>query len=539
MKKALIIIAAILIVALAGIGIFVVTFDIAPYKGLIVSRLERMTGNKVEIGRLSLRWKNGMLLGIEDFKMQTKPGGNRAMLFSFDRADASIEPASLLMRRMPVSSLDIYNGTALFRDMRSDPVSEITIRKIEAKVNKISAAGEMRFTAKMAVVSAGQNVTLSGAAGGLASGSPFIRDCDIKADLAAVDSNELQKAVPALQRSALELGLAGALTAKIRRLELSNGKISKLSANMVLSRGRIAAALLKAPVENINLSASIEGDSVVVNSFSAELAGGSLTLSGRSDDIFVSPKTALRAALEIPSIKSFVSTALAEKQNMDGNMRVTFDGTMTGLSRSDISKTLAGSGEFYMERGVMANTNILNQTLGSLTLFPGMGDIVKGYVPDPLRQAFANNDTKIEPLRQSYTIENGYVMIPNLNLRTDTFDLRGEAKSSLTGDISGSGVIRFAQGVSDAMLKAAPEMKYITNSQGMVEFPMAFKFGENGFKAIPDMKYIGTKVAVQKAGDVVAGFIQKASEGSADPGTAGISSGKFPKLKDLMKEFAN
>ncbi|MCX5678741.1 MAG: hypothetical protein NTY76_06505 [Candidatus Omnitrophica bacterium] len=535
MKKVLIGISVILIVALAGIGIFVATFDIAPYKGFIISRLERMTGNKVEIGRLSLKWKNGILLGVEDFKMYTKPVGNRTASLTFDSANALVEPAALLMRRVPISSLDIYNGTIRFQDMATEPASDITIRKIEAKINNISDAGAMRFTVKMAPVSADQNMLLSGTAGGFVSGSPFIRDCDIKADLAAIDHNELEKAFPVLQKLGLAPGLAGELAVKIRELEFSKGKISKLSADISLSRGKIVIVSLKAPVDNINLSVSAEGNSATVNSFSAELAEGSLTLSGKSDDIFVLPKTTFRAAVEVRGVKSFISKVLARKQNMDGNMRLTFDGSMSGLSWPDISKTLSGGGEFYLDRGVVMNTNILNQTLGSLTLFPGLSDMARGYVPEPIQQAFANNDTVIEPLRQSYTIEEGYVMMPNLDLRTDTFDLRGEAKSSLTGDISGSGVIRFAQDVSAAMLKAAPEMKYITDSQGIVEFPLSFKIGENGFKAIPDMKYIGTKVAVQKAGDAVAGFIQKASESSADPGSAGISSGKFPKLKDLIK----
>ncbi len=162
------------------------------------------------------------------------------------------------------------------------------------------------------------------------------------------------------------------------------------------------------------------------------------------------------------------------------------------------------------------------------------------YVPVPIQQAFGNDNTVIEPLRQVYAIEGGYAMISDLNFKTDTFEMRGEAKSSFTGDVSGSGIIRFAQSVSAAMLKAAPEMKYITDSQGIVEFPMAFKGGENGFKVIPDLKYVGKKVAVQKAGEIVNDFIQKAVNGHAQPGSPGNSPEepvKAPKLKDLVKSF--
>lgn len=535
MKKISIIIAIILIAASAGIGIFIATFDIAPYKGLIISRLERMTGGKVEIGRLSLKWKDGILLGIGDFRLSKEFGGNGMVTVSFERADALVEPVSLLMRKPRIPSLDIYDGTVRLQNMTADLMSDIVIHDIEAGIKDISADGPARFAVKMAAASAGRNITLSGAAGGFASGSPFLRDCEIETDLAAIDHDELEKAFPALRKAGLERGLAGALTVKIRELELSKGRVSKLSADAALSGGRLTIAPLKAPVENISLSASAEGSGVTIDSFSAELAGGSLTLSGSSDDIFVSPKTAFQATIEVEGIKSFVFTALERKQNMDGNMRITFGGAMTGLSWPDISKTLAGSGEFYLQKGVMTNNNILNQTLGSLTLFPGLDGLVRQYVPAQIQQALTDNDTVIEPLRQSYTIESGYVMIPDLDLRTDTFDLRGEAKSSLTGDISGSGIIRFTQSVSAAMLQAAPQMRYITDSRGIVEFPLAFKIGDEGFKVIPDMKYIGTKVAVQTAGEAVAGFIQKAS---GDPGAAG-GPDKFPKLKDLIKGLQN
>lgn len=539
MKKILIGIAVLLVVALAGIGIFVATFDIAPYKGLIVSQLERMTGNKIEIGRLSLKWKDGLLLGAEDFKMYSGSGENRVVLLSFDRADALVEPASLLVRKVRIPSLDIHGGTARLRNMTGKVASDIVIHKIEAKVNDISADGQARFTANMAVASADRNLSLSGTAGGFTSGSPFVRDCDIKTDLAMIDRNELERAFPDLQKLGVKPTLAGELAVNIRELELSEGKVSKLSADIALSDGKVAVAQLKVPIEKINLSASAEGSSVTVDSFSAELAGGSLNFSGRFDDIFVSPKTAFRTTVAVPDVRSFMAAVLEQGRNINGNVRITFDGSMTGLSWNDISTTLAGSGEFYMERGVVMNNNIMNQTLGSLTLFPGLDTMVRGYVPQPIQQAFSNNDTVIEPLRQPYTIEKGYIMIPGLDLRTDTFDLRGDAKSSLTGDISGSGMIRFAQGVSDGMLKAVPEMQYITDSQGMVEFPITFKIGTDGFKVFPDMKYIGTKIAVQKAGDTVAGFIQKASDSSSGSGSAGISSGKFPKLKDLIKNLKN
>lgn len=606
MKKILFIAAALVILAALGIGILVATFDINRYKGALVSQLESATGNKVEIGHLSLAWKGAILLGIKDFKIYTERDGQKIELFSFERAEASAEPAQLLMGRLYLSSIsvirpnihlirmkdavveirgyrqrsadavpsgearsaakpifgfnigsiDIKDGTVRFQDMMSYLESDIMVRKIEAQISppnipgmnlgaaqilkNISATGAIRFNARMAVASERQNIAISGTLSGFAASSSSIKDCDIEADLAAFDHDELMKALPILAKTGFIPGLGGLLKVKIRALEIADNKVSKLSADLSFTDGKIALSGLKIPVERINLSGTAEGNSVTVKSFSVQIANGSLSGKARIDDIFASPRISLQTTVEVQGVKSFIYSAFAQKQNMDGNMRLTFDGTMTGVSWPEISKTLAGGGVFSLDRGVIDNSNILNQTLSALTLFPGLPDMVKGYVPAPIQQAFGENNTVIRPLRQSYTIESGYVMLPNVNIETDTFDMRGDAKSSLTGDISGSGIMRFAQSVSVAMIKSVPEMKYITDSQGMVEFPMAFKSGENGFKVIPDLKYVGQKVAVQKAGEMVTDFLKKAvKEDSSAPPAQGAApvSGKPPKLKDLITSF--
>ncbi len=588
MKK-LIIIAVVLIFIMAGIGIFIATFDINLYKGLIAAQLDLATGNHVEIGRLSLKWEGRALLGVYDLKIYQKDGADRTVLLSLERADASVELMPLLARRIHISSIslkglhlnidrtkeekveiagydqkapasvaakavnvsaspkfsmnigfvEITDSSIRFRDMMSDPAADIVIRKIKARIDNISGNGPIKFTAKMAVVSPNQNLTLSGSVGGLSSQKPFIRDLDLDTDLAEIDHAELIKSFPSIAKLGLSPGLAGAIKVKLTELEFSEDKISKLSMDASLKGGRIVLSGLKVPVERIDLIVSCKDNNVNVRSFSAEMANGSIAGSGTFKDIFTIMQTTLRVTVEVKGLREFILNALGQKRNMDGNARLTFDGSMTGRTWPEISKTLSGKGDFYLDRGMMMNTNVLNQTLNSLTLFPGLPEMVRGYVPAPIQQAFGNNDTVIEPLRQTFTIEGGYVMIPNLNLRTDTFDMQGDVKTSLTGDVSGNGIIRFGQSVSDAMVKAVPEIKYLTNSQGMVEFPMAFKSGEEGFKVIPDMKYVGKKVAVEKAGQMVTDFLQKASkDGSNSKGAPNAAaSEKAQEIKDLLNSF--
>lgn len=587
MKKKLLITAVVLVFISAGIGAFIATFDINLYKGLIASKIEAATGNHVEIGRLSLKWTGNIVLGVYDLKIYDKDGSDRAVLLSLDRADAAIELLPLMAKHIDVSPLsltglsvsvtrtkekkveisgydrgaasaapaktseavkspgfsvnigatEIKDSVIRYSDADGQAVTDIAIRKIDARIDRISGEKPVKFDVKMAVASQEQNIVVSGTVGGFSSGRPFIRDLKADADLARMDLAELIKSSPFLAKLGLKSALAGKLKIAIRDFELSGDKVSRLSADISLAGGRVILSKLSAPIERIDLSASCEGHDVTVRSFSFDIASGSLTGSGTFKDIFADIKTNLKTTIEVRGIKQFISEALGQTRNMDGNARLTFEGSMSGISWKDISRTLTGKGEFYLDRARMMNTNVLNQTLGSLTLFPGLPEMVRGYVPAPIQQAFGNNDTAIEPLRQAYFIEGGYVMMPEINLKTDTFDMQGEAKTSLNGDVSGNGMMTFAQSVSDAMVKAAPEMKYLTNSQGMVQFPMAFKAGEGGFKVIPDMKYVGKKVAVEKAGQMVTDFLQKNSKEGPGGKPNAATAEKAQEIKDLVNSF--
>jgi len=145
----------------------------------------------------------------------------------------------------------------------------------------------------------------------------------------------------------------------------------------------------------------------------------------------------------------------------------------------------------------------------------------------------------LRPFKQAYQIEGGYIILPDLILQSDYMDMRGAAKMSLTGDLSGNGMIRFSPTVSNAIISTVPQMRAIADPQGLITFPLAFKGGGGTFKIIPDMKYIGQRVAVQAAGDALSGYLQKAA--APDQAAAAqqpAAPAKAPKVKDLLKAFA-
>jgi hypothetical protein len=366
----------------------------------------------------------------------------------------------------------------------------------------------------------------------------------METDLAAFGHSQILKAIPALGKAGLKEGLAGALKVKIRELQMADGKVSNLSGDLKISGGRLILNQVRAPIEDIALDITFEGATITVKSFAARVLNGTIGGTAVIEDYLAMPRTTLTLTAEARGFHEFLATVAAVKQNLDGNARIAFSGTMKGGTWPEMSKTLSGKGTFALDSGIIINANVLDQTVGALTVFPNLVNSMQGNVSQPAQKAFNEAYTVLKPLNQAFTIEGGYIIVPDLILQSEYIDMRGDAKLSLTGDISGSGMIRFASSISGAMIMAVPQMKAIADPQGLVTFPIAFKGGSGAFKVIPDMKYIGRKIAVEAAGDVVSDFLKKAN-GAQAPASGANGAGeaspskKPPKLKDFLKAIAD
>ena len=588
MKKILLVTIAIAVIAAVIIGVFIATFDINTYKAALISQLQAITGCRVEIGRLSLAWKGRIVLGIEGFRMYAAEDGKEISILSFEAAEAGLELMPLVQRKFNVSSISIDSpqiylvrskdgkitfggyhkkaifaatkaigapaalvvnvrfigirgGTIRFVDLMGEEPADITIKRLDADIRNVSLAGPVNFDMKMALASDRQDLAVSGTAGGFLTGKTFLKDFQMEADLAAFGHADIIKALPAIGKTGLKEGLAGVIKAKVRKLQMADGKVSELSGDLIITGGRLVLSQVRVPIEDIELDATAEGTSVTLKSFAGRLVNGVLKGTATIDDFFASPRTTFRLAAEAQGFHKFLTEVAAVKQNLDGNARISLSGTMEGAAWPEMSRTLVGKGEISLDNGMIINANVLGQTVGALTVFPNLVNSLQGSVAAPAKQALVDSYTVLKPLNQSFTIEGGYIMVPDLILQSEYADMRGNAKMSFTGDLSGSGMIRFAAPISGAMLMAVPQMKAITDAEGLVTFPIAFKGGSGTFKVIPDTKYIGKRIAIEAAGDVVSGFLKKATEGNgaAQEGAAqALNSTKPPKIKDVLKALA-
>jgi len=587
MKKVIVILLVLVIGAIAALAVFLATFDLNRYNKAIASQIEAIVGNPVEIGRISLKWNSGILLGIEKFQILVEENGQRVPELFFDHGDMSLEFLPLLRMQLKVSSISVtrlnmhlvrakdgaikvrgyspkttakavaakpsaipavinfsvgsiavQNSAVRFEDFTMEPPSDIVIDSLDADIKNVSLDKPVQFVVKMALLSAKQNLGISGVAGGFTAAPLYIKDLNGEIDLGTIDHAKLVHAIPAAQNAGIREGPSGLLKAKVSELRLANNKIEKLSALVELNDGKIVLSQLNVPVENINLSASAENDKISIRSFSARLANATLNSSADISNLFAVPQTAMRLNAEIPAVKDFLSSVAGGRQYLDGKTTFSFEGTMSGASQESISKTLSGKGTFTLDDGVVVDTNIVKQSLGALAMFPGLVDNMTAYLPPAMKDALGRQYTVLKPIRQSFVIKDGNIALPDLKLETDFAQVIGAANLTLKGELSGKGNIIFSKELSDGMMKVFSQMSYLANQNKEVEFPITFNASGAGVSVMPDLQYIGTKVAVQKGQEMVTDLLKKAMEPKGQPQASQPSAESKPpsSFSDIMKD---
>lgn len=587
MKKIIIILSVLVIICVAGLAIFVATFDINAHRDSIAGSVSDIIGNTVEIDHLSLAWRGQVVMGADGFRVLAKDG---AVAMSVDHADAALEVMPLLQRRVKISSIAVFRpkisivreksgsmrisgidikqpatqtgqaaagqpalpvsdlkiksikireGAVDILDLAADPASEISIKELNADINNVSMNGPVDFSISGALAGDSRNFEIQGRSGGFMTGDIYVKDLAARLDLNSLSKDAFFKAFPSLSSAGLNQPPAGELKAAVKELNLSAGKPPNISADADFTGGRLLVRQIPAPIEDIAASLSMEGETLSIKSFSARLANGTVFAKARADNVFTVPETTLESTIKVKGLSAFIQSVTGTKQNIDGNLELSFEGSMTGAVQLEIQNSLSGKGALSLEEGVIVDTNIIADSLGAMTLFPGLLDSLYGLVPPEVKRSFGERYTVLKPMSRSFTVEKGYIVVPDLVFETDLGDMRGTGTMSFTGDLTMKGFVELSESISRAIEKAVSQMQSLRNSRKRIEFPVTVKSGSDGFRVIPDLKYIATKVAFQKGEEMVSGFLDKASgqTQTTPSGQAAGEQGQPSALNDMMKNI--
>jgi uncharacterized protein involved in outer membrane biogenesis len=111
--KAVKIVAGVLALLVAGVAVFLLTFDVSQYKGLIQDQAKAATGRDVTIGDIKLSVSLTPAIVISDVTLANAPWGSKPVMVSAKRIEASTQLLPLLQGDIKISGLKLMDAEVL------------------------------------------------------------------------------------------------------------------------------------------------------------------------------------------------------------------------------------------------------------------------------------------------------------------------------------------------------------------------------------------------------------------------------------------
>ncbi len=337
MKKFLIVMAVLFLCVVAGLGIFIATFDANRYGSVVVRKASEALGRPVHLGRLSLVWKNGIALRLEDLIVYADAEKTSKAL-SLKEASAVVRLLPLLHKEVQIASISIFkpfihlvknsdgsvqvegiktpmagpattgqsapsdartpgllsvgsftveDGELRFEDRSVSAPISLSVRDLDVKVKNFSLTRPFSFNVAASVFppeagSAKQNIHITGTLLlPSATKKGFVEKVTLQTGLADLDLRELAKAVPVVRSAGLEGNLGGKLEAQCQHADLGPDILKGLKASVRLQNVALKLQSLQSPFENVQLTANVSGEDLNVENFSANFAEGTVQASAK------------------------------------------------------------------------------------------------------------------------------------------------------------------------------------------------------------------------------------------------------------------
>lgn len=211
MKKLLVILFVLILLAAGGIAVFIATFDADRYRPLVVEQLEKSLGRPVALQHIRLAWRNGI---AAEFHGLSIAGDSAAALplLELESASALVRLTPLLRKQVEIVSVELMRpsvhvardaqgkinllglaavaspasaaaqptgkdrppvsfnigsvrlsqGIIHWTDALAQPVAELTLKAVDVTVRNIAPQRPMDIAVKAAIGGEGQNVQFTG-----------------------------------------------------------------------------------------------------------------------------------------------------------------------------------------------------------------------------------------------------------------------------------------------------------------------------------------------------------------------------------------
>lgn len=582
MKKILIVLTVLIVLAALAAGIFIVTFDPNRYRPIIEQKVREATGYDLTIGGIGLTLRGGLALAVNDVSL----GAGAAEPFVRIRSvAAAVDLASVLARSPRVTSIRIEQPVILIErggDGRfnfettaaseppgaSGPVSaqpagaalaidsvviengrieyvdgaqkqprKLELADLDLTVRDIAPGKPLRFNGSAALLGRSQNVRVSGQVSLSSGAAPVqISGLVLETDLEKIDYDKAIAAVPEL-RELVRAGWKGRLKAELSNFTPSPDALKNLESRIELDGGRLELSLAPLPIENVQARISASQGRVRIEELAASFAGGRIGGGALAD--LTGPAPAVQFTLNALDLNvAQLLAAGVSREVLTGRLSGIFEGSSSGADAASFTRNLVGGGQISLRDAVVLNFNLVREIVQKMSILPGASESIEKRLPPAYRQRLEQADTRLGPVDVPFTVAQGRVEMPQLAFGAQDFALRGSAVLHPGNVLQARASVEVAPDLSQSIVGAVDAAKYFLNPRGAMELPATIEGPLGQLKVVPDLGQATQRFVADQGQKLLSDLLSKKQESAPAGSTEGtVAPTQEDQLQGLLKNI--
>lgn len=561
LKIFLVVVVALVVLVVAGLFIFLKTFDVNRYLPQITSQVSAQMGKAFAIGRadLSLSLSRGIALTAKDVALHQDNSFSSAKIVDVKSANLALDVMTFLRERkirvvavsivspkmnlvrdkngvfnvipapaasssseksaaasaksnapqtnqpatvnLPVLLVDkvsVESAEVSYSDFALTPPVAIQVSKIDIVVTNFSLTAPFTFDVKAALLSPAQNIHAVGTVKlAMDTLQATVSDVAVTTDLASIDLAQLKKSVPQLN-GVLGKALAGAVKVNIKELVAGPQGLSKLALAGSLQDGAVGMDYQNITIKPVTADLQVDEKNVVVKDFTMGVGGGMVKAVGRIDGYLTTQ------AYEGAVVMSGISPApfvpdLGEGAKFEGTIDGKFDMKGQGFVPEQATKNLLGEGNLAVVEGRLVNFNVLKVVLSKIPMIPNLVEKLAEGLPDDLKATLTRQDTIFDEITLRTKISNGVININQADVAADSFSVKAKGTCDFDQNVNIKADFYIAAALSKAIVGDVNELSAIQEESGEIMVPLTSYNGQlSSLKIYPDLEYLGKKIIVNK-----------------------------------------
>ncbi len=442
MKKILIAFFIIILMVAITLAIFVATFDANRYKSTIEKQISQTIGRPAEIGSLSLKFRNGLALQVDQFTLgEPRATDSPKISFEADRFFLNLEVAPLFRKEIEISEC-LLESPKIFIENTGNSAPALSLQTGASQPSPSTASAALPPEISDFKIS---KVLIS-------NGSLVYRDIT---------------AHPPLVISVEKLNL------ELRNISFKSPVAFKTSGELLLGERKYFSAegRFSYPESSLEFDARLDQ---------------SIQISGSLDHLFEIPSGTFKIKIDRLDLSTFLTAEQKRGEYFTGILSAELTASARGSQAEDLQRTLSSAGYVTIDSGALKNKNLLRENLERITQIPGIGALFEFDLGPRFDVLLKSNDTQFDQFKTNYKISNQAVTLQSIELTHQDYAMGLKGSAGLDGFIDLKGSLVIGQVLSEAMLKKVKELSLILGPEGQLTIPFIYRGRVPGAVPQPD-----------------------------------------------------